>query len=290
MLKSIQTLLEKKIDGPINDGKTSLKEESNKGVTRIKSKLPSEESLKSKFNSSLSCNIKTQDQIKKDFKSIKTKLEGYNKIVENSKKSIKKIESKIKNIIDNVIPRIRQIFEVLEKIIKVLKILIQFLPLVLRQPAQFVTIGVIIMLHQSIELAKSKVEEFLAGIKAFIQGMKKKMNEAEKMLNIFPPAIKALDDMINKIKYLIELLELLYLKHISKCSSQISDSPTINTNQLPYPPTGVQDPPGGMTYPELLEEGNELLYRLQSQGEGEFIEKVYDADLKLIGYQRFSSS
>ena len=253
-------------DKALFDVKSKLKEEKNKSLPKIQEQLPTKEEITSQIKSNV-CSTETSNAIDKNFNNIKNKLNG---IKDKLNKGVQKLESlnlKLEKI-KEWMRKIEDILKFLKPILNILNKIIRVLPKALGFLSGLAANGFAIKkLSDLIDLAKSKVETIIATIGTFEKSVIRFLAKLNPIFDIINKAIGVLQKIIGAIGSLMSILEQLYLFYLAQCN-------------LPSNPVNAEG---------SLNEGvlDLVLDGLTQAGNGEIIEKIYNANFETIGYRRY---
>jgi len=309
--------------GTIDKIKEKVKDEGKKGVGKLKSKLPTKETLEDRFTKNI-CSKSTIDKCVKNYEKYSGKIKNIQKIVEASKKALESLQSKCAKVLEIlgkvtiILATFDVIISILNKVISVTKALLNGVGMI---PGQFsFPAGPLIKADKAADVAKGKIMQYKNAVTVYSKSINRPMDAVRKVIEILVKAIAAITAFSMLINFLIQFLETLFLMLLQKCSvsnpgGDDADSSTGNNQTENVIPSGGEGP--GVTpeqylasigYPgytmdeyasETIDPTNydasldwlheQILRNLKLQGQEEIIEKIHDAKFQQIGYRRYKT-
>jgi len=264
-IEAIRNLLNQS-DKAIFDVKNKLKEEKDKGISKVKEQLPTQEEITSQVKSNV-CSTETAGAIDKNFNNLKDKVNGIKGKLEEGIKKLQALKAKLAKITEWM-GKIGDLLKLLGKIILICDIIVKVLPKALNFLSGLAANGGIQKrISDLIDKAKSKVENFKASITSFTKAVLSITAAASIPGLLIDAAIVALQKIINIISTLMNTLEQLYLGYLAACN--LPADPPINSD--------------GNLNLGLIIEG------LEQNNKTEIIEKIYNANFETIGYRRYKA-
>ncbi len=264
-IEAIRNLLNQS-DKAIFDVKNKLKEEKDKGISKVKEQLPTQEEITSQVKSNV-CSTETASTIDKNFNRIKNKVNGIKGKLEEGIKKLQALKAKLAKITEWM-GKIGDLLKLLGKIILICDIIVKVLPKALNFLSGLAANGGIQKrISDLIDKAKSKVENFKASTISFEKAILSILAAAAIPGLLIDAAIVALQKIINIISTLMNTLEQLYLGYLAACN--LPADPPINSD--------------GNLNLGLIIEG------LEQNNKTEIIEKIYNANFETIGYRRYKA-
>ena len=265
MVEAIRNLLNQS-DKAIFDVENKLKEEKDKGISKVKEQLPTQEEITSQVKSNV-CSTETASAIDKNFNNIKDKVNGIKGKLEEGIKKLQALKAKLAKITEWM-EKIGKLFLALKSIISICETIIKVLPKALNFLSGLAANGGIQKrLSDLIDKAKSKVENFKNSTKSFEKAILSITAAAAIPGLLIDAAIAALQKIINFISSLMSVLEQLYLGYLAQCN--LPADPPINSD--------------GSLNLGLIIDG------LEQNEKTEIIEKIYNANFETIGYRRYKA-
>ena len=308
--------------GAIDRVKERVREEGQKGVGKLKSKLPTKETIEDRFTKNI-CSKATIDKCVKNYEKYSGKIKNIQKIVEASKKNLENLQSKCQKILEIlgkvtiILATFDVIISILNKVIAVVKALLNGVGMI---PGQFsFPAGPLIKVDKAADVAKGKIMQYKNAVKVYSKSINRPMDAVKKVMEILVKAILAIGALSMLINFLIQFLETLFLMLLNKCSvsNPGGDDPgSTGNNQtqnvIPSGGDGAGVTPeeylASIGYPgytmEEYESSNidptdykasldflheQIIKNLKLQGQEEIIEKIHDAKFEQIGYRRYKS-
>ena len=264
-VEAIRNLLNQS-DKAIFDVKNKLKEEKDKGISKVKEQLPTQEEITSQVKSNV-CSTETAGAIDKNFNRIKDKVNGIKGKLEEGIKKLQALKAKLAKITEWM-GKIGDLLILLGKIILICDIIVKVLPKALNFLSGLAANGGIQKrISDLIDKAKSKVENFKNSTKSFEKAILSITAAAVIPGLLIDAAIAALQKIINFISSLMSILEQLYLGYLAQCN--LPADPPINSD--------------GSLNLGLIIDG------LEQNEKTEIIEKIYNANFETIGYRRYKA-
>jgi len=264
-VEAIRNLLNQS-DKAIFDVENKLKEEKDKGISKVKEQLPTQEEITSQVKSNV-CSTETAGAIDKNFNNLKDKVNGIKGKLEEGIKKLQALKAKLAKITEWM-GKIGDLLILLGKIIIICNVIVKVLPKVLNFLSGLAANGGIQKrISDLIDKAKSKVENFKASITSFAKAVLSITAAAAIPGLLIDAAIAALQKIINFISSLMSILEQLYLGYLAQCN--LPADPPINSD--------------GSLNLGLIIDGLE-----QNEKTG-IIEKIYNANFETIGYRRYKA-
>ena len=264
-VEAIRNLLNQS-DKAIFDVKNKLKEEKDKGISKVKEQLPTQEEITSQVKSNV-CSTETAGAIDKNFNNLKDKVNGIKGKLEEGIKKLQALKAKLAKIIEWM-EKISKLLIALELIISICNVIVKVLPKVLNFLSGLAANGGIQKrISDLIDKAKSKIENFKNSTKSFEKAILSITAAAAIPGLLIDAAIAALQKIINFISSLMSILEQLYLGYLAQCN--LPADPPINSD--------------GSFNLGLIIDG------LEQNEKTEIIEKIYNANFETIGYRRYKA-
>jgi len=265
MVEAIRNLLNQS-DKAIFDIENKLKEEKDKGISKVKEQLPTQEEITSQVKSNV-CSTETAGAIDKNFNNLKDKVNGIKGKLEEGIKKLQALKAKLAKITEWM-GKIGDLLILLGKIIIICNVIVKVLPKVLNFLSGLAANGGIQKrISDLIDKAKSKIENFKNSIKSFEKAILSITAAAAIPGLLIDAAIAALQKIINFISSLMSILEQLYLGYLAQCN--LPADPPINSD--------------GSLNLGLIIDG------LEQNEKTEIIEKIYNANFETIGYRRYKA-
>lgn len=265
MVEAIRNLLNQS-DKSIFDVKNKLKEEKDKGLTKVQEQLPTQEEITSQVKSNV-CSLETSNAVDKNFNRIKDKL---NNIKDKLEKGIEKLEALKEKLakITEWMGKLRDLLRILNKIVLICNVVVKVLPKALYFLSGLAANGgAIKKISDLIDKAKSKINNFKSSLTSFEKAILSILSAAAIPDLLINAAISVLQNIIDKISGLMSVLEQLYLFYLAQCN-------------LPSNPVNAD----GSVNEGIL---NLVIEGLEQNDKGEIIEKIYNANFETIGYRRY---
>jgi hypothetical protein len=309
MQAAIAKLLQKN-EGILNKAKQKLKEEGEKGILKLKSKIPTQAELMDKLTNN-SCSAEGISKSEKNYQKLKGKAKSIQNIIEGAKKSLEALKRMIQKVLDiiakvtAIIASIASIIMMLSAVVNVAKILINGIGMLPSTQYFPIPAGPIILADKAATAAKGVIDVLKASVKSFTKALSRPAKIAAKIMAIIIAAIAALSLILNLINMILQMLETLFLTMLNNCAIS---NPGGDNNQTANIVEG-QTPEeylAGMGYPGYiidntpLEDKNpydysdplatyyeSIIANLKLAGANEVIEKIYNAKFEMIGYRRY---
>jgi len=264
-VEAIRNLLNQS-DKAIFDVKNKLKEEKDKGISKVKEQLPTQEEITSQVKSNV-CSTETAGAIDKNFNNLKDKVNGIKGKLEEGIKKLQALKAKLDKITEWM-GKIGDLLILLGKIIIICEVIAKVLPKALNFFSGLAANGFgIKKLSDLIDKAKSKIENMSKAIKSFAKAIENVSKMLAAPFLLIDAAIAALQIIINFISSLISISEQLYLGYLAACN--LPADPPINSD--------------GSLNLGLIIDG------LEQNEKTEIIEKIYNANFETIGYRRYKA-
>ena len=317
---SIRNLLQQQ-DKALYQVKEKIKEQGEKAVTNVKKNLPTPSEIKDKYKAEASatlCNAKGLDKSVKAYEKLKRQLDQGTKVINGADKALKKIKAmcdKIMSVVNKILKILEKIVGLIGKLSKVIstaKIILTGIGSVIIPPTAGVLIpaGTAIFLKDKLDIAKGFVEIIKASAATYPKLLKTYVSKALKYIGYITKATTALAAIKNAIKFIVGLLETLFLGTLSRCGAfKANNDATDNAGNISLDGNGnvvqsksAQEFLDSIGYNmEIIELGKdpfdfsddlsnyyeEQLNLLTVQGNLELIEKIYDANFQMLGYRRY---
>lgn len=314
-------------DKLINEVKSKLRKEAEKGVMKAKKKLPTPSQIKDKFGPQSSCSAAAIRKSEKTYKRLKKIINTVDKILKGSEKALKAIENILKKILE-IVAKLIALFAILNALISVLSAVVNAAK-VLIKAAGFIVLppnggglpaGPLILAKDAANIAKGKITMIKDMVKAFTKALDAKGGPREKIakyMGYIAAALAAIAMIISLIKMIKQMLEVMFLTKLNNCATT---NPGGNLSQTQNVQTFGSDGAGGVGttpedflsnigYPGFTQDNlsnddlakmdafdfegdTDYLYdrtirNLKLQGQEEVIEKVYAANFEMLGYRRY---
>jgi len=297
--------------------KQKVKEEGNKGVLKLKNKLPTQDELMDKFTNNV-CTQATINKSEKNYNKFKNIINGIKKALEGAKKALEALRDLLQKVLDIIakitalIAGIAALIAILNIVVNIAKVLIKgvgMLPGTISFPA-----GPLILADKAATAASGVINILKAAAKSFKKALERPLSIATQLMAIVAAAIAALSLVLNLINMLIQMLETLFLNLLNNCSTSNpggnnDNSSGTNTGGATQNILNGQTPEeflADMGYPGYVNDNipleekdpfdysdplsslyEAILQNLKDQGHNEIIEKIYNAKFQMVGYNRF---
>jgi hypothetical protein len=307
MQAAVAKLLQKN-EGLLNKAKQKLKEEGEKGVLKLKKRIPTQNDIMDQFSNN-SCSKAGINKAEKNYQRLKKAVNFIKKAIESAKKALEYLQKMIQKVLD-IIAKITAVLGAVAIIISILKGVIKVGELLIKGvgmlPGKFsFPPGPLIIADKAATLAKGTIEILNSAVKAFTKALARPTEIAMQIMAIITAALAALALILNLISMVLQMIETLFLTMLNKCATSNpggDNTQTINTVNGQTPEEYL----AGMGYPGYTMDNIKLedrdpydysdplatyyesiIANLKLAGANEVIEKIYNAKFEMIGYRRY---
>ena len=306
------------IQGQIADLKEKARAEGNKQVEQLKEKieeeLPTVEELSKRFHTgdlgdigiegaptvsppTQICSVKAQEKTEEIY-------DNYNKLILRLKNTATSAQSGIDNLlntstkINSLVDKINNLLSILDPLVKTLKGVIASIKLALKftvtsvPPGVGIPAAIITDLNDAVKAAEGQVAVYQGSLNITPKALTYYNKKVSVIVGILTTISELFTFLINLINFIQITLEAVYLNYINICN--VADQ-----NQNPNEDEEFSevinnllntDPSSGNAFDftdPLASYYQSVLSNLTAGGQNEIIDKVYRADFKMIGYNRY---
>jgi hypothetical protein len=279
-------------------------------VQKYKDELISEDQIKEKlkFNG---CKPGDKKRKERTYKKLKKLLNNIKGIMNKAKSKISALE-KLAKFVQKLVEIILAIVTVLAAILVILKIVIKIAKLVLNFLGGTGTGGVIGKFIELMAKAEYKINKWAEHMKVAKTWVQNQLKKLKPIFSIIAKVIAAIAAVLLTIGFLIQVLEMLYLKLIQSCAlesgSSLGGGSDTEGGKLPDGSTGGGRGDNALTgvgtagfdpnsqenlraLSMMLQNSSpeEILSRIAQTGNQEYIRYIRNANFETIGYERFNA-
>ena len=218
------TLLVQQSSGILDKVAPQIKEEAYKKVAQIKSKIPTEASIKQRVMDEITskgpelvCSIELKNRIDFIYNKLKSEAAKYQSKLDQSNEALLKLQEALEKI-TIIIAIIEGIFMILNKLIPILNIVVQTAVIAINfLKGPYADGAATVKLKDLIDKSKAKVQEIQNSIKVFKKKIDKITKKTLTLAGIITLAMGVIFQLKSTITMIISLLESLMLKYILMC-------------------------------------------------------------------------
>ena len=231
------------MDSLLVDAEDKLRRQASKGVTKLKSRIPTEKELKSKYsyqrNNSNTCSLEGLNKSEKDYNRLKRKLNSVKNALKGGEKGLKSVEKKCNKVIAfiekiiGILTTIGGLIATLKGVILAAKITLQVIGSIFVPPPTGGTLiapGTSVFLKEKLDGAAGKIKAIGQTIKTIEPELQRYLSKAFKLIGYLAVALAAVIAIKNLANFIIGLLETLYLGQLQKCAAINSNDGPTNPN------------------------------------------------------------